>query len=921
MSIPADLSALSLSGGSAFVVQLLMKATLLLAAAGAVSFLLRGASAASRHLVWTLAVAGLLALPVLSLALPALPVAVQAAPAPAALVNAEVPAEAPELRSPAPPFTPSPVHPFTPVTLSPAKAPLSPAAWLTAAWAAGALLLLLRLAAGWWGVRRLSRRSVTVEDPAWGRLLKDLCWMLDVDRPVRLVRSESASMPMTWGTLRPTVLVPAGAEGWTPGRRRVVLLHELAHVARRDCFTQALADVACALYWFHPLAWHAARRLRVERERACDDRVLAAGARASDYAGHLLEVARAFRPAGVLSAAAIAMARPSQLEGRLLAVLDSARSRRIPGRRARLVGAVATGLLLLPLAALRAVEGAAVPGETPPLLSAVRVPAPPPAAKEEAATPPPVQQRADFRWQGRMVPGRTLTIRGVNGAVRALPASGDVAEVTAVKRAGRRGDPREVDVRVVEHDRGVTICAVYPSAGSRPNECRADRDEVNTRGNDTEVEFTVRVPRGVRLAGGTVNGDVSAESLRGDVDVGTVNGEVRISTSGTAEARTVNGSIQAVMGSASWPGELDFRSVNGAVTVTLPSNAGGEVRIKTLNGTITSEFPLDVRRDRFVGKSASGTLGRGGGQLALETLNGAVRLLRAGGPVLSGARRSRPAPAAAPSAEPEVEIVVDGDRDEDRDPPRARRAASRGRGSRAGWVLDPRDAADRALLEDPDAGVRRLAVWSLGRSGDPEAVAALRRRLRGDASAQVREMAAWALGEVEDPAGVPALGHALAHDGSEEVRYSALLSLGGIERQEIVPALVAALGDRSARIRKRAAWNLGAVEPRSAPPRLVAALRDEDGGVRRAAAWSLGQIGDPSAAEGLTAALRDPAREVRKTALWALSNLPDRAARPALRQAVHSGDPELRKLALDVMGGSPWPMPWPWPVPRPRPTL
>jgi hypothetical protein len=137
---------------------------------------------------------------------------------------------------------------------------------------------------------------------------------------------------MTWGTLHPTVLVPAAADGWSAERRRVVLLHELAHVARRDCLAQMVAALACALYWIHPGVWYAARRMRVERELACDDRVLAAGTRARSYAAHLLEVARAFRPAGGVSPVAVSMARPSHLEGRMLAVLDAVRSRRTPSR-------------------------------------------------------------------------------------------------------------------------------------------------------------------------------------------------------------------------------------------------------------------------------------------------------------------------------------------------------------------------------------------------------------------------------------------------------------------------------------------------------------------------------------------------------------------------------------------------------------
>ncbi len=160
-------------------------------------------------------------------------------------------------------------------------------------------------------------------------------------------------MPMTWGGFRPVVLLPAEADSWSVDRRRDVLLHELAHVRRLDCLTQWIARAACAVYWFNPLAWVAARRMRIERERACDDVVLLAGARASDYAGHLLEIARGLRIPIAAATAALAMARPSQLEGRLVAILDPDRRRRGPGRRAAGVAMLATIVAVVPMAMLR----------------------------------------------------------------------------------------------------------------------------------------------------------------------------------------------------------------------------------------------------------------------------------------------------------------------------------------------------------------------------------------------------------------------------------------------------------------------------------------------------------------------------------------------------------------------------------------
>jgi beta-lactamase regulating signal transducer with metallopeptidase domain len=225
--------------------------------------------------------------------------------------------------------------------------------WLGATWLVVALAILAIPLAGRLALQRLARGARPIDEGPWADLLRDLAGRLGLARRVTLLRSPHALMPMTWGWLRPVVLLPDDAGAWPPARRRDVLLHELAHIRRLDCLTQALAQLACALYWFHPLAWVAAHRMRVERERACDDVVLLAGARASDYAGHLLELARALRARRRHSLAALAMARPSQLEGRLLAILDSRCPRRGVTRTAVVLGLVALAIITLPLSIVR----------------------------------------------------------------------------------------------------------------------------------------------------------------------------------------------------------------------------------------------------------------------------------------------------------------------------------------------------------------------------------------------------------------------------------------------------------------------------------------------------------------------------------------------------------------------------------------
>ncbi len=189
------------------------------------------------------------------------------------------------------------------------------------AWAAGALLVFGSMFVAQWRVRQLQRRCQALDDPDWRELLREM----DIRRPVALLQYPDGLVPATWGLWHPAVLLPAEAAAWPRERRRMVLRHELAHVRRWDCWTQAVADAACALYWFNPLAWLAARQMRFERERACDDAVLDIGCKASDYAGHLVDIAREFRR--LPPAAAVAMARSCQLEGRVAAIVDGTRAR------------------------------------------------------------------------------------------------------------------------------------------------------------------------------------------------------------------------------------------------------------------------------------------------------------------------------------------------------------------------------------------------------------------------------------------------------------------------------------------------------------------------------------------------------------------------------------------------------------------
>ena len=235
----------------------------------------------------------------------------------------------------------------------------------------------------------------------------------------------------------------------------------------------------------------------------------------------------------------------------------------------------------------------------------------------------------DFRWHGTLKSGQTLEVRGVNGPIHATQATGSEPEVTATKEA-RKSDPAEVEIKVVEHADGVTICAVYPSKrGSRPNECRPDGEGRNeTRNNDTEVTFEVRVPVGVELVAATVNGDVTARGLPSDARVATVNGDVEVEAGGVVDANTVNGSISVELGRANWVDRLRFTTVNGGITVILPGDLSADVEASTVNGAVESDFPITVS-GRLAPHAIRGRIGKGGRDLDLTTVNGSIRLRKA----------------------------------------------------------------------------------------------------------------------------------------------------------------------------------------------------------------------------------------------------------------------------------------------------
>jgi beta-lactamase regulating signal transducer with metallopeptidase domain len=356
LSSPRAVSALFEPAGKSF---------LILAAVFPLALLLRRSAAAARHFIWLGALASLLVLPAAVVLTPrwsgpawtgALlrlrPAQSSGNDVPALVTGLPAASGAGQLSTEA----------ARSGSLTPAASAAKPFPWralILPGWAAGVVVTLLVFQERRWRLRKIERAARPVTDPEVLGLRDSVLRELGLRRKVRLLETEQPLMPMTWGWWRPAALLPAEAAKWERQRLLLVLRHELAHVRRGDCLTQGLAGAVCALYWFNPLAWLAAARMRVERERACDDLVVALGqTRPSEYAGHLLEIARQMSAA---PRGALAVARQSGLEQRLQALLDGANHHDGLTRRAAAVLACALAACLVTLAGCHA-----RPAETPP---------------------------------------------------------------------------------------------------------------------------------------------------------------------------------------------------------------------------------------------------------------------------------------------------------------------------------------------------------------------------------------------------------------------------------------------------------------------------------------------------------------------------------------------------------------------------
>ncbi|MGH7469926.1 MAG: HEAT repeat domain-containing protein [Longimicrobiales bacterium] len=899
-----------------------LKSTVILALAAGGALWLRRGSAASRHLAWQLGLIGILGLPVVSSfvpkfdVLPALPFALSTrqsgtTPTPnhrdatSKLTSApSASAEASGSITPPAATTSSAASPASPTSESVRTPAASPGLgrrvlpWLVIVWGAGTAIVLGRFGIGLLVATWYTRRARPLDAVAWASLNETMSFAVGLGHPVRLLKSERAATPMTFGVLNPIVLLPKDADEWPEERRRIVLLHELAHVHRLDSLTHIFANLACALYWFNPLVWITAGRLRAEAERACDDWVLRAGMRASTYADHLLDMVRTI---GRLHTPAVAlpMAQRNTFEGRLLAILEPGINR---SGLTRSQGVLLTGMVALvvfPLAAL-APAAADTKGNDDIPIGITQTHDTSKATKSETRN-----GSNDASLNGQNTQQTQTPRRGFLGELATQLAETILGKDTKPGQAATKAI-KEADIDKVAQDALRNARVGDQVEDALRGKSSADEQQQPRRASDVLI---------AALATALTDDDVvvrreAVQALGQQEDPRAV----------AALSRALREDTDAqVRKSAAWAlGQIEDARAVPALSEALRRDRDVEVRRTAVwaLGEIESANAIDALfdamndADREVRAQSVWALGQIQDARAVPALTAAMRdtdlEIRRQAVWALGQIEDR---AAVPAL---TQLLRDADA-------QVRRQAI--------WALGQIEDASAVpaltqALRDTDAEVRHQAVWALGQIETQEAVEPLVSMLN-DASVEIRHQVVWALGQIQSSSAVGPLSRALREDRDAGVRQQAAWALGQIEDEAAVPALAAALKDASPEVRRQAAWALGQIESRPAPRQLLEALSDQDVQVRRQAIWAIGQIEDPNAVTALRGAMRDTDTYVKLGALRALTAIGDDAAFETLADMLKDPDPAVRRTAAQALGrgGMRWqePQPQPQPQPRPRP--
>lgn len=633
------------------MITLLVKVTLLFGAGALAAALFRRGPAALRHMLWTLTLGGAVALTLSAPLVPTLPVQVRGWRAPVWQVVAKSPRVGTSVNADPGSLSvgeaAAPVGgPRLPVQTPGSTFRLDPAATVFVVWLLGVAVVLGWYLLGHVRLAALARRGAPVSGEEWNALIRRVAEASGVGAPVRVLRSESVGSPITWGVRHPVVLLPADAEDWSTDRRSVVLAHELGHAARGDSMAQLIGCVACAIYWFHPLAWMSARRLRLESERACDDHVLARGIPGVEYAAHLLDVARRSGAMRLTGMVAIGMARPSHLEGRLLAVLDQGRARQAPARRTRIAAWAGIACLVVPLAAFRPVATQEAKSEMQNKGSASseerieRVAGSEERRAESTSPPPPRASLLAVAEQTRDS-AFDRSIAASNGETLELDLeSGGSIDVSGWDRP-------TVQVRVILAGPNWRDSRVSLTRSGRSVRLH-ESPEIRRRSSSTSHRYEIKVPRKFDLIFNTAGGDITIADLEGVFVGSTGGGGYTIERAdGRAELTTGGGDIRVsdsdLRGSVSTGGGTVMLSrVRGG----LKGSSGSGPVIRTEAGADITGDLSGVRIDKegiHVGESRKGVersgvlhIDKAGGSIVLDQVPDGAVLQTGGGEIRVG---------------------------------------------------------------------------------------------------------------------------------------------------------------------------------------------------------------------------------------------------------------------------------------------
>jgi len=626
-----------------------VRGSIILLIAGIAATMLRSRPAALRHSIWSLAIASQLALPIVALLMPQR--GIDFGPVGAAFTRAattvttaaRAPIAAVPVNQSAPKGVAAPpsVGQQIPSAVNSGAQPANISAGialLTLLWGVGALLMLVRFGIGTVLVARETRRANRPVSREWVLLAGQIQDEMNLHRDAALLWGTRREVPYTWGILSPVVCLPSDADKWSIDRLRIVMIHELAHVERFDTFGEFIAQIALVIFWFNPLLWLAVRRMRTEREHACDDRVLMRGVKPSTYVEELVMMMKSIGSGSIAPGfGAIAMAQRTQFEARMFAVLDERADRHAVGRKSIFGAALGMIALLLVVASVRPASASAATGvQALPQLKGSPSAQASPSAKGTLPAKVVVWPQSDFddmvadcrnpRSKGkpdfrvRYCEVRTVDVSGLTSAIDFRGRYLDGAIFTT------KGSPRAPSARALIRADAPTLEDARKLAAQVRTVLKDGVLESDGpgggRSNFWSVLYEVTLPVGRSVTARTVQSPISLTDFEGTADVESVNGPIEVfGAAGDIRGRTQNGPIIAGLDGTKWNGAgLDLRSQNGPISLRIPDGYSAHLVTGTNNGPMDLRYPLMLKR--INGKAIDADIGGGGTTVRVTTVNG-----------------------------------------------------------------------------------------------------------------------------------------------------------------------------------------------------------------------------------------------------------------------------------------------------------